>query len=121
MDEADRHGRMGIRKVEVGGGGKGAINQPKSEEERHAAAQRCVDGLELTLPTVIDSMDNAINHAYGAWPDRLFVIGVDGILRFQGEPGPKGFDVEAWDAAIQQVLQEPLTATPAEDDTPPTQ
>jgi len=102
----------GIRKVEVGGGGHGAIAQPKTEEERHAAAQRCVDGLELTLPTVVDAMDNSTNHAYGAWPDRMYVIGTDGKITYGAEPGPWGFDVDLWEEAIKDVLQKPSSKEP---------
>ena len=37
--------------------------------------------------------------AYAAWPDRLYVVGVDGKIAYQGGPGPGGFrvnEVEAW-------------------------
>lgn len=105
MGEPDRRGRVGIRKEAPGGGGHGAIPLPKTEEERHAAAKKCVDGLELSIPTLVDSMDNAANYAYGAWPDRMYVIGVDGNIAYGGEPGPWGFDAEAWAAAIHDVAK----------------
>ena len=50
-------------------------------------------------------MDNATNHAYGAWPDRMYVIGTDGKITYGGEPGPWGFDVVVWEAAIKDALK----------------
>ena len=54
---------------------------------------------KLTMPTLIDRADNQVNQAYGAWPDRLYVVGVDGKIAYQGGPGPGGFkvaEVEKW-------------------------
>jgi hypothetical protein len=47
----------------------------------------------LTMPAVIDSEENAAKHAYAAWPDRLYVIGVDGKVAYKSAPGPRGFKV----------------------------
>ena len=33
-------------------------------------------------------MDNAVEQEYTAWPDRLYLIGVDGRIRFKSEAGP---------------------------------
>jgi hypothetical protein len=87
-----------------GGGGHGALAQPKTDAERHAAAQRCVEGLELTVPTLVDGIEDGANLAYGAWPDRLFVVDLNGKVAFAGGPGPSGFDPEAWAAAIAKVV-----------------
>jgi hypothetical protein len=51
------------------------------------------------VPTVIDREDNKVNAAYAGWPDRLYVVGVDGKIAFKGGPGPSGFkpqEVEEW-------------------------
>jgi len=47
------------------------------------------------MQTVADDMNDSVNRAYGAWPDRLYVIGADGVVTWQGAPGPRGFDPEA--------------------------
>ena len=36
-------------------------------------------------------MDDKVNKAYAAWPDRLYVVGTDGKIAMMGEPGPRGF------------------------------
>jgi hypothetical protein len=36
-------------------------------------------------------MDDSVSRAYGAWPDRLYVLGADGRVIYRGGPGPFGF------------------------------
>jgi hypothetical protein len=75
------------------------IAQTNTVAERAEAAKQCTAVLKLSLPTLIDGADNRVNRAYAAWPDRLYVIGVDGRIAYQGGPGPGGFrpaEVEAW-------------------------
>jgi hypothetical protein len=45
----------------------------------------------MTAPIYLDGMDNAVEKAFGAWPERLFVVGVDGRIAYQGDKGPYGF------------------------------
>lgn len=40
---------------------------------------------------LLDDVDDAVALAYGGWPDRLYLIGRDGRVAFQGETGPAGF------------------------------
>ena len=45
--------------------------------------------------------------AYGGWPDRLYLIGRDGRIAFQGEEGPFGFKPAKLAAAIDAELSAP--------------
>ena len=45
----------------------------------------------VTIPCIIDNMDNKVNLAYNAHPDRLFLIRKDGTLAVAAGRGPKGF------------------------------
>jgi hypothetical protein len=75
------------------------IPQTQKIEERAGVAQQCVATLKMTMPTLLDREDNQVNSAYGAWPDRLYIIGMDGKIAYQGGPGPKGFkvnEIEKW-------------------------
>ncbi|MBM3997749.1 MAG: hypothetical protein FJ303_26935 [Planctomycetes bacterium] len=75
------------------------ILQTEKIDDRAENAKQCVDTLKMTMPTLIDRPDNQVNTAYGAWPDRLYVIGIDGKIAYQGGPGPGGFkvnEVENW-------------------------
>ncbi len=60
---------------------------------------------------LIDEMDDATNRAYGAVPDRLFLVDGDGRIAFKGEPGPMGFRPDDLAAAIVQTLVEGIPAT----------
>ena len=75
------------------------IVQTEKVEDRSETAKQCVDMLKMTMPTLIDRADNKVNSEYGAWPDRLYVVGKDGKIAYQGGPGPGGFkvnEVEKW-------------------------
>ena len=51
------------------------------------------------MPTVIDDEDNTVSAAYDVFPDRLYVIGVDGRIAYKGKHGPHGFspaEVDRW-------------------------
>ena len=75
------------------------VGQTNKLEERQETAQLCLATLKLSLPTVLDREDNTVNHVYAGWPDRLYVVGIDGKIAYKGGPGPGGFkiqEVEAW-------------------------
>lgn len=75
------------------------IGQTRSLQERSEHARTCVAALKLSIPALVDRADNKVNAAYAGWPDRLYVIGVDGRIAFKGGPGPWGFQpsrIEEW-------------------------
>ena len=55
--------------------------QPTTEEERVGVAHACQTGLKISIPMVIDGMDNKVGQAYSAWPDRLMWWGRTGRSR----------------------------------------
>jgi len=67
------------------------IKDPTNKFERFQVANSCVLDLGLTIPCVIDDMDNSTARAYKAHPDRLYVVGQDGRIVYAGGPGPMGF------------------------------
>ena len=77
-----------------------AIADPASAAERAGAAEACALRLRVRIPVLIDGLDDAVASAYGAWPDRLYLIGADGRVAFQGGEGPFGFVPEELEAAI---------------------
>ena len=85
---------------------KGIVfNQPRSEQERASAAESCVLGLNLKIPMALDDMSNTVDEAYIALPDRLYVIDAEGRIIYRSEQGPFGFDVDAWERAIENIVQ----------------
>jgi hypothetical protein len=77
-----------------------ALADPTSLEERADAAEACVVRLRTRIPVLLDDVDDAVALAYGGWPDRLYLIGRDGRVAFQGGRGPDGFEPEELAAAI---------------------
>jgi hypothetical protein len=88
-----------------------ALADPSSEDERVEVAQACAVRLQIRMPVLIDAMDNEVARRYGGWPDRLYLIGTDGRVAFQGEEGPFGFKPEELDDAIRRELA--MSDTPA--------
>jgi hypothetical protein len=80
------------------------LADPTTLEERAAAAEACVLRLRTRIPVLLDDVDDAVARAYGGWPDRLYLIGRDGRIAFQGEEGPFGFRPEDLAAAIDAEL-----------------
>ena len=81
-----------------------AFDDPTSLDERLEAAGACALRLKIRMPVVVDDIDDAIASAYGALPDRLYLIGRGGHVAFQGDPGPWGFNPEALERAIEAEL-----------------
>ena len=81
------------------------VNQPKSQEERSKVAGECMKDLDLSIPCLVDDMQNTAQKAYAGWPDRLYVIDKEGKVAYKGEPGPRGFKPEEAEAALKALLK----------------
>ncbi len=79
--------------------------QPQSLTERQEVANACALNLRLSIPTLIDGMDNAADRAYNGWPERLYVLATDGHIAYQGGKGPYGFDPEALHSFLESYLK----------------
>ena len=83
------------------------FRQHRSYAEREAVAQSCSLDLHIGLPIIIEEMDNAIDEAYGAAPERLYLVGVDGKVAYQGGAGPHFFNLDEWERAIEAYVDVP--------------
>ena len=81
-----------------------ALADPRTNDERAAIAAACAVRVDLRMPTAVDRVDNAVASAYGGWPDRLYLIGGDGRVAYQGGEGPFGFRPDELEAAIEREL-----------------
>lgn len=79
------------------------LRQHQSFDERDEAAQSCSIGLNISIPTLVEEMDNVIDEAYGAAPERLYLIGKDGRVVYHGGAGPHFFDLDELDGALQRL------------------
>ena len=80
------------------------IPQHTTFAERLDAARLCEARLGMTMPTLVDAMDNAACEAFAAWPERIYIVGADGRIVFKGGPGPYEFKPDEADAAMQRLL-----------------
>jgi hypothetical protein len=80
------------------------VQDPTTDQQRVEVAQTCVVRMRLGIPVLIDGIDNAVASAYGGWPDRLYLIGRDGRVAFQGGEGPFGFKPPDLENAIRAEL-----------------
>ena len=81
------------------------FTQPKSSDERASVAQSCALRLDLSIPTLIDDMENSTDRNYYALPDRLYLVGRNGRVAYRGAPGPWGFQAAELEKAIQTYLE----------------
>jgi hypothetical protein len=78
--------------------------QPKTLEERTDVAAKCCVALKMTIPLLVDDIDDPVGHAYSGMPDRLYLIDRDGRIAYKGGRGPFGFRPGELDQAIALLL-----------------
>jgi hypothetical protein len=67
------------------------VAQPKTSEERTQAASLCCSALDLAIPLLVDTIDDAVGRAYSGFPDRLYLIDRNGRVAYKGGRGPFGY------------------------------
>lgn len=98
---------------------KGIVQQ-QTYDQRCTTAKMLFDENKLTIPGLVDSMDNKTNTEYFAHPDRVFLVLKDGTLAVAGAKGPRGFqpaidDVEKWLIDYRKTLAEPASENPIDE------
>lgn len=84
--------------------GKHDISDPTTIEDRRKVAGMCEVSMQYGIQTYVDEMDDATMKAYAAWPDRLYLVGLDGRVAYAGGQGPMGFKPGKLKKAIEAVL-----------------
>lgn len=79
------------------------FKSPTTDAERADTAEACVIKLAVKLPALLDGIDNHVERLYSGWPDRLYLVGTDGKIRYKSAPGPFGFSTDELEAALQQL------------------
>ena len=80
------------------------VRQHQSFEERVEVGQTCMLKMALEIPALVDEMDDAVAAAYAAMPERLYLVGRDGRIAYQGGMGPMFFRPGEWEEAIKSYL-----------------
>ena len=84
--------------------------QPRTFEERNDVAAKCCTALKMTIPLLVDTLDDAVGHAYSGMPDRLYLIDRSGRVAYKGGRGPFGFKPDELDQAIAMLLLDEMLA-----------
>ena len=80
------------------------VVQPKTEDERHEVAGVCRERIGLTMPLLVDGIDDAVGHAYSGMPSRLYVIERGGKVAYKSGRGPYGFKTGEFEQALLLTL-----------------
>jgi hypothetical protein len=96
------------------------LRQPRSKSEREAAAEKCCAALDISMPVLVDELDDRVGHAYSGMPDRLYVVDRDGKIAYKSGRGPFGFKPGELEQALMLTLlaQHELDSPPASPKTP---
>jgi hypothetical protein len=81
------------------------VFDPKTIAERRTVARNCEHALQYGIRTYVDEMDDSVNKAYAAWPTRLYLVGLDGKVVYQGGLGPFDFHPDKLAKAIERYLE----------------
>jgi alkylhydroperoxidase family enzyme len=91
-----------------------AVPQPRDKAERSRVAVTCCSSLGITMPMVVDEMNDLVGHLYSGMPDRLYVIDRDGRVAYKGGRGPFGFNVREMEQSLILTLLDQETKPAAE-------
>ena len=76
------------------------VLQPVTIDERTEIAHHMCRTMKISLPTVVDEMDDRVGQTYNAHPDRIYLVGHDGRIAYQGEAGLRGVSPQELEQAI---------------------
>ena len=77
-----------------------AFAQPTTRAGRAGVAALCCQALKITMPLLVDEIDDRVGRAYSGMPDRMYVVGRDGRVVYKGGRGPFGFNPDEMEQAL---------------------
>jgi hypothetical protein len=83
-----------------------SVAQHKDYGERCQAAKTCCGSLKMTMPMVVDEIDDRAGIAYSGMPDRLYVVDSRGRVAYKGGRGPFGYKPSEMEQALVMLLMD---------------
>ena len=80
------------------------LRQQTTLAERRRQAVESAMRLGLSMPLLLDGMENAASAAFAAWPERLVLVDAERLIVYPGKPGPSGFSPEEAEERIIELL-----------------
>jgi len=83
-----------------------AIAQPKTFEERLGVANTCHAKLKMSIPLLVDEIDDRVGHAYSGMPSRLYIVDQNGKIAYKSGRGPFGFKAGELEQSLLMLLMD---------------
>ena len=83
-----------------------AVAQSTTLEERTTLAAQCCTALKMSIPLLVDELDDRVGHAWSGMPDRLYIVDRDGKVAYKGGRGPFGFKPGEMEQSLMLLLLE---------------
>ncbi len=80
------------------------VSQPTRRKERVEVAETCCRSLAMSMPLLVDDLNDRVGHAYSGMPDRLYVIDREGRVAYKGGRGPFGFKPGEMEQSLIMML-----------------
>jgi hypothetical protein len=98
----DSHPVLGFRAPTNDRVGISSDQEPKTVADREKWACADQKKMKCTIPVVMDTMDDKTMRAYGALPQRIYVLDKEGVVVYASS-GLVGFDLENVAKAVKAV------------------
>ncbi len=80
------------------------LEDPETDAERVELARTCEASMQLGFPILVDGIDDAVGRAFAAWPDRMYVVDLDGSVVYKGGKGPMGFLPDELEGVLAELV-----------------
>jgi hypothetical protein len=80
------------------------FGQPKKLQERVEVAEKCCQSLAMSMPLLVDDLNDRVGHAYSGMPDRLYIIDRSGHVAYKGGRGPFGYKPGEMEQSLVMTL-----------------
>jgi hypothetical protein len=84
----------------------------KDAAERCRAAKDCCAALKMTIPMVVDEIDDRVGTAYSGMPDRLYLVDSQGRVAYKGGRGPFGYKPSELEQTLVMLLLDEAAGRP---------
>lgn len=84
--------------------GRVSIAQHKTMSDRVIAADKCMKGMKLTIPILLDSIEGDFIKAYTGFQAGTVVIDIDGKIAYWTRGGPWGCKPAEAEAALKKLI-----------------
>lgn len=75
------------------------VKSPATVKERQAIAKKFAERLDVSIPILVDTIEDDVEKAYAGWPNRMYLLDAEGKIADKGSAGPGGVASSARRAA----------------------